>query len=35
MDNQQENNGCSPWLFWALLAIILWQLANEYHWWGF
>jgi len=32
-DNNQDNNGCSPWLALALFLIILWQLANEYHWW--
>lgn len=30
---EEDNKGCSPWLMLAIILLILWQLANEYHWW--
>lgn len=32
-NNNQDNNNYLYWSALALFLIILWQLANEYHWW--
>ena len=31
--SEQDNRGCSYQLALVILLLILWQLANEYHWW--
>lgn len=31
--SKQDNRGCSYQLALVILLLILWQLANEYHWW--
>ena len=32
---KESHNGCTKNAIWIFIFIIVWQLANAYHWWGF